>query len=77
MSLPGEAAPEEVLRRPPREGLDCLVDEDGSYRPASAATPGAAGRQVWGPPFPERRQKNFEKIQNYFLLLFDFISSLN
>ena len=31
MSLPGEAAPEEVLRRPPREALGCLVDEDGPY----------------------------------------------
>ena len=40
----------------PREGLECLVDENGSYRPASKATPWAAGRQVWGPPFPERRQ---------------------
>ena len=39
----------------PREGLECLVDEDGSYRPASTATPWAAGRQVWGPPFPEHR----------------------
>ena len=28
---PGEAAPEEVLCRPPREGLECLVDEDGLY----------------------------------------------
>ena len=31
MSLHGEAAPEEVLRRPPREGLGCLGDEDGPY----------------------------------------------
>ena len=30
-SQPGEAAPEEVLCRPPREGLERLVDEDGSY----------------------------------------------
>ena len=41
----------------PREGLGCLVDEDGPYWPTSTATPWAAGRQVWGPPFPERRQK--------------------
>ena len=41
----------------PREGLESLVNEDGSYRPASTATPWAAGRQVWGPPFPERRQR--------------------
>ena len=34
----------------PREGLECLVDEDGTYEPASPATPWAAGRQVWGPP---------------------------
>ena len=39
----------------PREGLECLVDEDGPYRPASTATPWAAGRQVWGPLFLERR----------------------
>ena len=30
-SLPSEAAPEEALRHPPREGLECLVDEDGPY----------------------------------------------
>ena len=41
----------------PREGLECLVDEDGPYGPARRSTPWAAGRQVWGPPFPERRQK--------------------
>ena len=41
----------------PREGIDCLVDEDGPYRPASTATPWAAARHVWGPPFPKRRQE--------------------
>src|SRR3954467_4431904 len=53
----------------PREGLECLVDEAGPYRPASRATPWAAGRQVWGPPFAERRQdpplmkkKNFRRF---------------
>ena len=40
----------------PHEGLESLVDEDGTCKPASIATPWAAGRQVWGPPFPERRQ---------------------
>ena len=29
------AALEEVLRRPPREGLGCLVNEDEPYRPAA------------------------------------------
>ena len=29
-----------------------LAGEDGPYRPACGATPGAAGRQVWGSPFP-------------------------
>ena len=33
-----------------------LAGEDGPYRPAGKATPWAAGRQVWGPPFPEHRQ---------------------
>ena len=33
-----------------------LVGEVGPYRPAYSATPWAAGRQVWGPPFPEHRQ---------------------
>ena len=39
----------------PREGLEYLVNEDGPYRPAGSATSWAAGRQVWGPPFPEHR----------------------
>ena len=108
MSLPGEAAPEEALCRPPREawplarvlnallmkmgrigllalprrGLQAgksgdprsqnadslegatregvlkpmwIFTEDGPYWAASGATPWAAGRLVWGPPFPERR----------------------
>ena len=32
-----------------------FAGEDGPYRAAGGATPWAAGRQVWGPPFPERR----------------------
>ena len=40
----------------PREGLECWVDEDGPYWATGGATPRAAGRQVWGPPFLERRQ---------------------
>ena len=40
----------------PREALERLVDEDGPYSPTRRATPWAVGRQVWGPPFPERRQ---------------------
>src|SRR4051812_46762620 len=56
MSQPEEAAPEEALRRPPREGLESCVDADGPYWASIRATPQAAGRQVWGPPFPERRQ---------------------
>ena len=34
-----------------------LAGEDGPYRAAGGATPWAAGRQVWGPPFPGRRQQ--------------------
>ena len=30
---PGEAAPEEVLRRPPREGLGCLLVKMGHIGP--------------------------------------------
>ena len=41
----------------PREGLGCFADEDGPYRPANLATAWAAGRQVWGPSFPECRQQ--------------------
>ena len=36
----------------PREGLECLVDEDGPYRPASPATRRAAGRKS-GAPRPQ------------------------
>src|SRR3954465_8980384 len=41
----------------PREGLEPCVDEDGPRWALIRATPQAAGRQVWGPPFPERRQR--------------------
>ena len=33
-----------------------FAGEDGLYMAASGATLRATGRQVWGPPFPERRQ---------------------
>ena len=59
--MPGEAAPKEVLRRPPREAwtlarvLDALLVKMGR-KACCLAMPRAAGKQVWGPPFPERRQ---------------------
>ena len=67
MSLPGLAAPEEVLHRPPREAwplarvLNALLMKMGR-RNAGLATPWAAGRQVWGPPFPERRQRQCSSL---------------
>ena len=39
VSLPGEAAPEEVLRRPPREGLECLLMKMGRTRPLDEPRP--------------------------------------
>ena len=36
-----------------------LVGEYGPYGPARRAMPWAAGRQVWGPPFLERRQEEW------------------
>ena len=33
VSQPGEAAPEEVLRHPPREGLECLLVKMGRSGP--------------------------------------------
>ena len=35
----------------PREGLECLVGEDGLYWATGRATQQDAGKQVWGPPF--------------------------
>ena len=43
-----------------------LVGEDGPYRPACRATPWAAGRQVWGPPFPEHQHYYFCHCYRYF-----------
>ena len=54
----------------PREGLECLVNEDGSYRPASSATPWAEGRKVWGPPFLERRHSGLRRPPPAALFLF-------
>ena len=76
VSLPGEAAPEEVLRRPPRDGLECLVDEDGSYGPASSATLWAAGRQVWEPLFLERRHIYYDNQYNKLASLLNWGYSL-
>ena len=48
----------------PREVLESCTDEDGPYWATTLATPQAVGRQVWGPPFPERRQHS----NAYFLV---------
>ena len=44
-----------------------LVGEDGPCGPTCRATSWAAGRQVWGPPFPERRQIFFREVINHIL----------
>ena len=46
-----------------------FAGEDGPYRTAGGATLQAAGRQVWGPPFPERRQSNLGGVDTSILHL--------
>ena len=45
------------MRLGPSQGSCIIGAEDGPYQAIDGATPWAAGRQVWVPPFPERRQK--------------------
>ena len=52
-SQPGEAAPEEVLHRPPREGLECLLVKMGRTGRWWSHTMGRRQASL-GTPFPER-----------------------
>ena len=40
----------------PSRGSSVVAAEAGPYQAVDGATPRAAGRQVWAPPFPGRRQ---------------------
>ena len=42
-----------------------FAGEDGPYQAARGVTPWATGRQVWGPPFPEHRQKQLPNTLKY------------
>ena len=55
-SQPGEAAPEEVLRRPPREGLECLLVKMGRTGPLVEPRRGPEAGKSEDPPFPGHRQ---------------------
>ena len=46
-----------LARLGPSRGSCVLAGEDGPYQAAAGATPWAAGRHVWGPPFPGRRHQ--------------------
>ena len=62
VSLPGVAAPEEVLRRPPREAwplawvLNALLMKMGHMGPLVEPRRGLQAGKSGDPPFPERRQ---------------------
>ena len=60
--MPMEAAPSgglgvvRLARLGPSRGSCVIGAEDGPYQAVDGATPWAAGKQVWVPRFPERRQ---------------------
>ena len=60
MSQPSEAAPEEVLCRPPREGLECLLVKMGRTRPLEEPRHGPqAGKS--GNPRSQSADNNFPR----------------